>query len=131
VARSGATEIASVCNPLLPYWCVYIVHFSALQWCVYIAWFLVALSILVSAFFTILYSFECLVDAYLFPNRPYKAYSFEWGREKSISWLTAFLLSFAESIILIQPLKVTNDCVSSFVLCTLRMIINTRCFIAV
>jgi len=36
----------SLCNPLLPYWCVYI------------AWFLVALSILVSAFFTILYSFE-------------------------------------------------------------------------
>ena len=36
----------SLCNPLLPYWCVYI------------AWFLVALSILVSSFFTILYSFE-------------------------------------------------------------------------
>jgi len=118
----------------------------------YIAWFLVALSILVSAFFTILYSFECrvrvsghlspnrpykaysfecVVDTYLFPNRPYKAYSFEWGREKSISWLTAFLLSFAESIILIQPLKVTNDYVSSFVLCNLRTIIYTRCFVAV
>ena len=65
----------TVCNPRLPYWCVYI------------AWFLVALSILVSSFFTILYSFE-------------------WGREKSIAWLTAFLLSFLESVILIQPVKV-------------------------
>ena len=73
------------CNPLLPYWCIYI------------AWFLVALSILVSAFFTILYSFE-------------------WGRDKSISWLTAFLLSFLESVILIQPVKVKfltfTSCVS-------------------
>ena len=58
-------------------------------WCVYIAWFLVALSITVSAFFTILYSFE-------------------WGREKSTAWLTAFLLSFVESIILIQPVKVSH-----------------------
>jgi len=33
-------------NPMLPYWCVYV------------AWFLIALSILASAFFTILYSFE-------------------------------------------------------------------------
>lgn len=33
-------------------------------------------------------------------------YSFEWGREKSIDWLKAFLLSFAESVVLIQPLKV-------------------------
>ena len=41
----------------------------------------------VSAFFTILYSFE-------------------WGREKSTAWLTSFLLSFAESVILIQPVKV-------------------------
>ena len=63
-------------NPLLPHWCTYI------------AWFLVALSILASSFFTILYSFE-------------------WGREKSIAWLTAFLLSFLESVILFQPVKVT------------------------
>jgi len=66
----------TVCNPMLPYWCVYV------------AWVLVALSILVSAFFTILYSFE-------------------WGREKSTAWLTAFLLSFFESVVFIQPLKVT------------------------
>ena len=42
-----ARKRRTLCNPLLPYWCTYI------------AWFLVALSILVSAFFTILYSFEC------------------------------------------------------------------------
>ena len=58
-------------------------------WCVYIGWVLVVLSITVSAFFTILYSFE-------------------WGREKSTAWLTAFLLSFAESVILIQPVKVSS-----------------------
>jgi len=34
-------------------------------------------------------------------------YSFEWGREKSTAWLTAFLLSFLESVIVIQPVKVT------------------------
>jgi len=71
----GKGKKGSGCKIQLPYWCVYI------------AWFLVALSMTVSAFFTILYSFE-------------------WGREKSTAWLTAFLLSFAESVILIQPVKV-------------------------
>ena len=80
----GRKKKRTACNPLLPYWCVYL------------AWLLVALSIVVSAFFTILYSFE-------------------WGREKSTSWLTAFLLSFAESVILIQPAKVcTVDAVLIF-----------------
>ena len=55
-------------------------------WFVYIGWFFVFLSILVPAFFTILYSFQ-------------------WGKEKSTSWLTAFLLSFVESAILVQPFK--------------------------
>jgi len=75
---NGRNKKRTFCNPLLPYWCVYL------------AWLLVALSIVVSAFFTILYSFE-------------------WGREKSTSWLTAFLLSFAESVILIQPVKVCKN----------------------
>ena len=44
--EDSARKRRTLCNPLLPYWCVYI------------AWFLVALSILVSSFFTILYSFE-------------------------------------------------------------------------
>ena len=43
---SNGRKPRTLCNPVLPYWCIYI------------AWFMVALSILVSAFFTILYSFE-------------------------------------------------------------------------
>jgi len=75
-ATSGKGRKRSGCKIQLPFWCAYI------------AWFLVALSVTVSAFFTILYSFE-------------------WGREKSTAWLTSFLLSFVESIILIQPVKVS------------------------
>jgi len=59
-------------------------------WCMYIAWILVALSITTSAFFTVLYSFE-------------------WGRDKSTAWLTSFLLSFVESVIVIQPVKVISS----------------------
>jgi hypothetical protein len=58
------------------------------HWCVYIAWTLVALSVAASAFFTILYAFS-------------------WGGAKSTAWLVAFLLSFIESVILIQPIKVS------------------------
>ena len=56
-------------------------------WCVIIAWTLVALSTAGAAFFTILYSLQ-------------------WGQEKSTAWLTTFLLSFFQSVVLIQPLKV-------------------------
>ena len=74
--EDGKRKKRTLLNPLLPFWCIYI------------AWFMVALSILVSAFFTILYSFQ-------------------WGRVKSTHWLTTFLLSFVESVILIQPVKVS------------------------
>jgi len=53
----------TLCNPMLPYWCLYI------------AWVLIALSILVSAFFTILYSFEWVGVSVI-----HILYSFEWGR---------------------------------------------------
>ncbi len=56
-------------------------------WCRYIAWSLTALAIAASAFFTILYSFE-------------------FGGEKSRAWLIAFLLSFFQSVLLMQPVKV-------------------------
>ena len=56
-------------------------------WCVGLGWALVFLSVAASAFFTILYSFQ-------------------WGGVKSRAWLIAFVLSFFESVILIQPLKV-------------------------
>ncbi|XP_069123303.1 uncharacterized protein [Argopecten irradians] len=58
-------------------------------WCLYVAWALVILSVLASGFFVILYSIE-------------------WGTDKSSRWLTAFFLSFIESVILIQPLKVVT-----------------------
>ena len=52
-----------------------------------IAYVLVVLSVTVGAFFTILYAFE-------------------WGKKKSERWLVTFILSFVESVILVQPLKV-------------------------
>ena len=57
------------------------------HWVIYIAWFLVAVSVIASAFFTILYSME-------------------WGFDKSSKWLTSFFLGFLESVLLVQPLKV-------------------------
>ena len=56
-------------------------------WTLLIGWFLVTLSILVPAFFVILYSMD-------------------WGPEISNAWLTAYFLSFFESIVLCEPLKV-------------------------
>ncbi|XP_070577746.1 uncharacterized protein [Ptychodera flava] len=56
-------------------------------WCIYIAWCLVFLTSALSAFFTILYSME-------------------WGNDKSIDWLVSFLTSFAQSVFVIQPIKV-------------------------
>ena len=33
-------------------------------------------------------------------------YSMEWGREKSLEWLSTFLLSFFQSVAVVQPIKV-------------------------
>ncbi|XP_069125477.1 polycystin-1-like protein 2 [Argopecten irradians] len=55
--------------------------------CIYIAWALVFLSSVVSGFITFLYSME-------------------WGKEKSLAWLSAMLLSIGESITVIQPAKI-------------------------
>ncbi|XP_060067155.1 uncharacterized protein LOC132547415 [Ylistrum balloti] len=55
--------------------------------CIYIAWVLVFLSSVISAFITFLYSME-------------------WGKEKSLAWLSAMLLSIGESITVIQPTKI-------------------------
>ena len=59
------------------------------HWCVYLGWILVFLSVAASAFFTILYSFQ-------------------WGGVKSRAWLIAFFLSFFESVLIIQPFKVSR-----------------------
>ncbi len=52
-----------------------------------LAWFLCFLSCALSAFFLLLYSVE-------------------WGSEKSERWLTAFFLSFLQSMLVIDPVKV-------------------------
>lgn len=57
------------------------------HWVVYIAWIVVALSIIVPAFFMILFSME-------------------WGSSKSEEWLTTFVLSFVESLLVVDPMKV-------------------------
>ncbi|XP_070569906.1 polycystin-1-like protein 2 [Ptychodera flava] len=61
--------------------------FSLPHWCVYIAYCLGFLSSAGSAFFTVLYSLE-------------------WGHEKSVEWLVSFFMSFFQSLLIIQPLKV-------------------------
>jgi len=61
--------------------------FKLPHWCVYIGWVLVFISSGVSCFFTFLYSME-------------------WGKEKSINWLSSMILSIFESVTVIQPIKV-------------------------
>lgn len=61
--------------------------FELPHWCVYIGWILVFISSGVSCFFTFLYSME-------------------WGKEKSINWLSSMILSIFESVTVIQPIKV-------------------------
>lgn len=36
-------------------------------------------------------------------------YSLEWGKEKANEWLTTFLLSFFQSVIVVQPIKVWKE----------------------
>lgn len=56
-------------------------------WIVYVAWVMLTIIVAVSAFFLLLYSME-------------------WGSSKSEEWLSSFILSFLESITLIDPVKV-------------------------
>lgn len=56
-------------------------------WCRYVAWCIVVAAVAVSGFFVILYSME-------------------WGKEKSEEWLKCFFLSFFESLLIMDPLKV-------------------------
>ncbi|CAF1685931.1 unnamed protein product, partial [Adineta ricciae] len=57
------------------------------HWTIYIAWGLVTLSILTCSFFIILYSLE-------------------WGAKRANEWLITMMLSFGQSILVIDPLKV-------------------------
>lgn len=63
--------------------------FKLPHWCVYIGWLLVFISAGVSSFFTFLYSME-------------------WGKEKSLNWLSSMILSIFESVTVIQPTKVST-----------------------
>lgn len=58
------------------------------HWVIYIAWTILTLAIVTSAFFMLLYSME-------------------WGKKTSEEWLTSFVLSFFESILVVDPLKVS------------------------
>ncbi|CAD5126713.1 DgyrCDS14777 [Dimorphilus gyrociliatus] len=65
------------------------VLFSSKKWKKYtvpLGWIVAILTTIVAAFFTILYSIQ-------------------WGQEKSLQWLISFLLSFLQSIVLVQPIK--------------------------
>ncbi|XP_052068761.1 uncharacterized protein LOC127708011 isoform X2 [Mytilus californianus] len=62
-------------------------QFSLPFWCRYVAWGIVTLAVFVSGFFLILYSME-------------------WGQTKSEEWLLCFFMSFIESMLLVDPLKI-------------------------
>lgn len=73
--------------------------------CVYLSYSLVYISALLSSFITFLYSIE-------------------WGKEKSLSWLSSILMSIFESVIVIQPFKVLlklSENYSLKILCTQNM----------
>ncbi len=59
-----------------------------LPWqCIYIGWTLAILSTTASAFFVLLYSLQ-------------------WGKAKSEIWLSSLVISFCQSVIIVQPIKV-------------------------
>ncbi|XP_061167307.1 polycystin-1-like protein 2 isoform X1 [Saccostrea echinata] len=62
-------------------------HLPLPHWMAYVAWVVVWLAVITSAFFLILYSME-------------------WGKAKAEEWLSSFFLSFFESLICVDPLKV-------------------------
>ncbi|KAK3090330.1 hypothetical protein FSP39_010980 [Pinctada imbricata] len=62
-------------------------HLPLPYWTVYIAWVIVAIAVATSAFFLLLYSMQ-------------------WGKSKSEEWLSSFVFSFFESLLLVDPFKV-------------------------
>ncbi|XP_062613252.1 location of vulva defective 1-like [Saccostrea cucullata] len=57
------------------------------RWVYFVAWIFVLLAIVASSFFLILYSME-------------------WGKAKSEEWLSSFVISFLESLFVVDPVKV-------------------------
>ena len=54
----------------------------------HVAWLLVALVVLICSFFVILYSMQ-------------------WGKDISEEWLSSFMLSFVQSLFVVDPFKVS------------------------
>ncbi|KAI8489552.1 hypothetical protein Bbelb_327190 [Branchiostoma belcheri] len=71
-------------------------------WFLYVGWTLLVLTTLASGFFLLLYSME-------------------WGRDKSIQWLTAFGLSFLQSMVVVQPAQAVLLTLGATILCACRM----------
>ncbi|XP_035694650.1 polycystic kidney disease protein 1-like 2 [Branchiostoma floridae] len=71
------------------------------HWCLYVGWALLVLTTLVSGFFLLLYSLE-------------------WGRDKSVKWLTAFGLSFLQSMVVVQPAQAIMLTFGTTILCAFR-----------
>ncbi|XP_078682433.1 polycystin-2-like [Branchiostoma floridae x Branchiostoma belcheri] len=71
-------------------------------WSVYVGWTLLVLTTLASGFFLLLYSLE-------------------WGRDKSIQWLTAFGLSFLQSMVVVQPAEAVILAFGTSILCACRV----------
>ncbi|XP_062619009.1 polycystin-1-related protein-like [Saccostrea cucullata] len=85
--RKKNSEIAVISNPHIKPSKKKSKKFMLPHSCVYVAYTLVYISALLSSFITFLYSIE-------------------WGKEKSLSWLSSILLSICESVIVIQPFKI-------------------------
>ena len=61
------------------------------RWVLAVAWILVFVAVVTASFFTFLYSLD-------------------WGGDKSNEWLGAFLLSFLQALLLVDPFVVSTSC---------------------
>lgn len=59
-------------------------------WFVFVGWFLVAATGVVTSYFTMLYGLK-------------------FGKERSISWLVSMVVSFFQSVLITQPIKVRKN----------------------
>ena len=65
--------------------------------------------------------FSVCVLAILLPSFFTVLYAMEWGREKSVDWLTTFLLSFFQSVAVVQPIKVRQCCLLRLTDCPIEV----------
>lgn len=67
-------------------------------WCRIIAWVVLWIGVLVSTAFVLMYSIQ-------------------FGNDKTSSWLTSIVVSFVSSILITQPIKVTNSFAAEKTVC--------------